>query len=98
MIYFDFTGADLAKLVTKSILLLEKIGGKVVGLTNDGATTNRTMWKLLGISTNEEDFKNYFENPFDSSRKIFVFSDPPHLMKTIRNRLFEKKQLKVFKI
>jgi len=83
--------------VTKSILLLENVGGKVVGVTNDGATTNRTMWKLLGISANEEDFKNYFENPFDSSRKIFVFSDPPHLMKTIRNRLFEKKQLRVFK-
>lgn len=98
MIYFDFTGADLAKLVTKSILLLENIGGKVVGLTNDGAKTNCTMWKLLEISTNEEDFKNYFENPFDSSRKIFVFSDPPHLMKTIHNRLFEKKQLRAFKI
>jgi len=59
MIYFNFIGADLSKLVTKSILLLENIDGKVVGLTNDGATTNRTMWKLLGISTNEDDFKNY---------------------------------------
>ncbi|KAL4088933.1 hypothetical protein QTP88_024011 [Uroleucon formosanum] len=92
---FASKGADLAKLVTKSILLLENIGGKVVGLTNDGAKTNCTMWKLLEISTNEEDFKNYFENSFDSSRKIFVFSDPPHLMKTIHNRLFEKKQLRV---
>lgn len=72
--------------------MLENIGGKVVDLTNDGATTNRTMWKLLGISTNEENFKNYFEKPFDSSRKIFVFSDPPHLMKTMHNQLFEKKQ------
>ncbi|KAF0761371.1 Uncharacterized protein FWK35_00016087 [Aphis craccivora] len=26
---------------------------------------------LLEISTNEEDFKNYFEKPFNSSRKIF---------------------------
>ncbi|KAL4088985.1 hypothetical protein QTP88_024063 [Uroleucon formosanum] len=92
---FASKSADLAILVTKSILLLENIGGKVVGLTNDGAKTNCTMWKLLEISTNEEDFKNYFENPFDSSRKIFVFSDPPHLMKTIHNRLFEKKQLRV---
>lgn len=53
------------------------------------------MWRLLGISAKEDDFKNYFENPFDSTRNIFVFSDPPHLMKTIRNRLYEKKQLRV---
>jgi len=40
MIYFNIISAGLTKLVTKSILLLENIGGKVVGLANDGTITN----------------------------------------------------------
>ncbi|XP_026819390.1 uncharacterized protein LOC113558072 [Rhopalosiphum maidis] len=42
-------GIDLAKLVIKAILLLEDAGGQVVGLTCDGASTNRFMWKELEI-------------------------------------------------
>ncbi|XP_029342261.1 uncharacterized protein LOC115033584 [Acyrthosiphon pisum] len=38
-------GIDLVKLVIKAILLLEDAGGHVVGLTSDGASTNRSMWK-----------------------------------------------------
>lgn len=44
------TGVDLAKLVIRAILLMENAGGQVVGLTSDGATTNRTMWNLLGVN------------------------------------------------
>jgi len=33
----------LAKLVDRAILLMEDVGGNVVGLTSDGASTNRTM-------------------------------------------------------
>lgn len=91
----NVVGVDLAKIVIKAIILLENVGAKVVGLTSDGATTNRTLWKELGISVKKEDFKNYFENPFDFNRNIFVFSDTPHLMKTVRNRLYQKKQLRV---
>jgi hypothetical protein len=40
-------GVDLAKIVIKAIILLENAGAKVVGLTSDGATTNRTLWKEL---------------------------------------------------
>jgi len=79
----------------KSILLLENAGIQVMGMTSDGATTNRNMWSWLGISTKSHNFKNSFENPFDSQRSVYVFSDAPHLMKTIRNRLYTKKALKV---
>ncbi|XP_029347311.1 uncharacterized protein LOC115034437 [Acyrthosiphon pisum] len=88
-------GIDLAKLVIKAILLLEDAGGHVVGLTSDGASTNRSMWKELGICPDIEGFKNFFENPYDNDRKVFVFSDVPHLMKTIRNRLHSNKQLRI---
>jgi len=58
-------GIDLAKLVIKAIMLLEDAGGQVVGLTNNGASTNRSMWKELGICSS-------IENPLDNTRKVFV--------------------------
>lgn len=76
-------------------MLLEDAGAEVIGLTTDGATTNRTMWNNLGISGKKKSFNNYFLNPYDEKRKVFVFSDAPQLIKTIRNRLYDKKQLKV---
>lgn len=79
----------------KAILLLENAGVEVVGLTSDGASTNRTMWASLGISGKVDKLQNYFQNPADSSRRVYVFADAPHLLKTIRNRLFTKKELKV---
>ncbi|KAF0748569.1 Uncharacterized protein FWK35_00021406, partial [Aphis craccivora] len=94
----NLIGAYLTKLIVKAILLLEKAGRKVVGLTGDGATTNRNMLKLLGINVNEDNFKNYFNNPFYNTRKVYVFSDAPHLMKTVHNRLYDKKQLKVINL
>jgi len=38
-----FLGVDLAKIVIKSILLLENAGVQVMGITIDGASTNRNM-------------------------------------------------------
>jgi len=89
------TGIDLAKIILKAILLLENSGIQVIGITSDGASTNRTMWSALGISAKQKTFKNSFENPFDGNRKVFVFSDAPHLIKTVRNRLYTKKSLRV---
>jgi len=34
---------DLAKIIVKAILLLEDAGVRVMGITGDGASTNRTM-------------------------------------------------------
>jgi len=42
-------GIDLAKLTIREIMLMENAGGQVVGLTTDGASTNRTMWGHLGV-------------------------------------------------
>jgi len=39
----------LAKLTIKAIILMEDVGGQVVGLTFDGASTNRTMWSQLRV-------------------------------------------------
>lgn len=91
LFFFFFTEIDLAKIIVKSILLLKNVGVRVEGITSDGATTNRAMWTILGVSGKIDNMKNYFDNPYDENRKVFVFSDAPHLLKTVRrNRLFTK--------
>lgn len=82
-------------MVVKAILLLEDAGLQVLGLTSDGASTNKTMFKILGVCGSMSDLKNHFENPFDGNRKVFVFCDAPHTIKNIRNRLVNNKGLKV---
>jgi len=74
-------------------MLLENAGAEVIGLTTDVATTNRTMWYNLGISGKNKSLNNYCLNSYDEKRNVFVFSDAPHLIKTIRNRLHDKKLL-----
>lgn len=50
-LFYINIGVDLAQLVVKDILLLEGSGFmQVVELTSDGASTNKTMYKMLGIS------------------------------------------------
>lgn len=85
----------MAKIILKAILLLENATVQVIGITIDGASTNRTLWSELGVSGKLENLNNSFKNPFDFNRNVFVFSDSPHLIKTIRNRLFNNKTLKV---
>lgn len=79
-------GVVLTKLIIKAIILLEAAGAKVHGVVSDGANPNRNFWKQVGVSGNIKDPNNSFTHPLDDNRKIFVFSDVPHLYKCIRNR------------
>ncbi|KAJ8876824.1 hypothetical protein PR048_021271 [Dryococelus australis] len=79
----------------KCIILLEKSGTIIHGIISDGATTNRKLWSEFGIAGKLNDTKCSFIHPLNDNRKFFVFSDAPHLVKNIRNRLFNKKQLKL---
>lgn len=83
------------QLVIKAICLLENAGAKVDGLVSDGATSNRKLWSELGISGEKDSLKNKFNHPFEDKRHIYVFSDAPHLLKNVRNRLYNKKSLRV---
>jgi len=40
-------------------MLLEDSGLQVVALTSDGASTNKTMYKMLGVSGKRADLKKY---------------------------------------
>lgn len=91
-------GDVLAKLIIKAICLMEKIGAKIHGVVSDGASTNRKFWTVLGVDASKDNLRNYFEHPSVEGRKVYVFSDTPHLMKTIRNRLYNNKVLQVCKV
>ncbi|XP_046396738.1 uncharacterized protein LOC124163713 [Ischnura elegans] len=88
-------GAVLAKIVIKAIILLERVGLVVHGIVSDCAATNRKMWSELGVSGARNGFKNYFEHPAREGRNVYVFADTPHLIKNVRNRLYNSKELKV---
>jgi hypothetical protein len=80
-------GVTLAKLIVQAILLLEHAGVKVIATVCDGAKPNQRMWREFGITGVLGSTNCSFENPYDSTRKIWVLSDVPHLFKCICNRL-----------
>lgn len=86
-------GTELAKLIIKCIILLEKAGGIIHGIVSDGAQTNRKMWTELGVNGHIDSFQNWFHHPLDDDRKIYAFSDTPHLFKNVRNKLYNDKTL-----
>lgn len=85
----------MAQLVLKAITLVENTGIIVDGIVCDGATTNKKMWTELGINGTQGNLKNYFLHPLNETRKIFAFSDFVHLIKCVRNRLYNSKSLRV---
>ncbi|KAH7949663.1 hypothetical protein HPB49_013463 [Dermacentor silvarum] len=87
------TGTNLARLVMKAVILLERAGAFVDALVCNGAATNLSMWKEYSVSGNLENPINYFIHPLDDDRKVFVFADAPHLIKCVRNHLHTQKIL-----
>lgn len=89
-------GVTLAQLVVQAIFSIEQAGAYVDGLVCDGTSTNRKMWSEFGVSGKKQpgdkqfQNRNYFINPADDSRKIYVFSDTPHLFECVRNNLMSR--------
>lgn len=50
----------MAQLVLKAITLLEKNSILIDGIICDGATTNKKMWKELGVDGTQDKLKHYF--------------------------------------
>lgn len=88
-------GVVLTQLVIKAITVLEKAGAFIQGIICDGAVPNRKFWSEMGICGKINKVKNWFEHPTDEKRKIYVFSNTPHLSKNIRNRLYNNKEFKI---
>ena len=75
-------------------ILEETVGIKVVGVTSDGASPNRSMYCMHLHMTRVEDINQDVDVTYrtlnimaDEERYIYFISDPPHLIKTARNCL-----------
>lgn len=68
---------------------LETFGFKVIAATADGASPNRAFLRIHFPSKKEHKTKNPFTL---EDRHIHFFSDPPHLLKTIRNCMASSKR------
>ena len=76
-------GDQIFSLVWGAVRRLEACGFKVMALTCDGASPNRTFIKLHS----PRDVSVYkTKNPYTKEeRPVFFISDPPHLLITVRN-------------
>ncbi|XP_071642320.1 uncharacterized protein [Temnothorax longispinosus] len=75
------SGAVLHQLVMECIILTEKSGFKVDGVASDGASWNRSMWDKFGVTEEEISVPHIM----DLERRLWFFSDFPHLIKCLRN-------------
>jgi 16S rRNA G966 N2-methylase RsmD len=57
----------------------------ITSITCDGAKVNTSTFKKLGANLKVNDLKTYFTHPCDENKKIYIFLDPPHMMKLVRN-------------
>ena len=67
------------------ICLIEQVGFQVCATVCYLGGANLGLLKVLEVTPNQPNFNN----PFDQSRKVHVFTDVPHLLKLIRNNLVD---------
>ena len=77
------SSGELCSLVWEAVYNLEISGFKVVAFTCDGASCNRKFFRMHGFESGSYKTKNPYSD--DPSRKVYFFSDVPHLIKTVRN-------------
>ena len=84
----DFDSYQLYPCVWEAARILESVGFKVRGLVSDGATANRKFYQMH-LHFDKENQKDgvpcWVWNRYAPNRKLYFFSDPPHLVKALRN-------------
>lgn len=86
-VYYEFDQSMTKNILTTIIAKLYEIGYTVVAITSDLGSTNQRLLNELDIDSKEG--KTYFLHPCDEKIKIYVFIDVPHLIKLLRNNLFD---------
>ena len=85
-------GYHLYPIFWEAVERLERCGFKVIACTCDGLSVNRRFFKMHNTSCASGEYKT--PNPYsNNNRNIFFFSDPPHLIKTVRNGWASNKRL-----
>lgn len=83
-------GYELYDIFWAAVERLERCGFDVIGCTCDGLSVNRRFFRLHGTGQ----MVHKVVNPYsEDGRPLFFFSDPPHLIKTVRNCWSSTKRL-----
>lgn len=100
----SLTGKEKAVLLKDLLIKLSQSDIEVISITFDGDKTHATACEVLGANFNyreKSDFKPYFEHP-NTLRPVYVFFDPCHMLKLVRNYfalkgpiIYDKKELLV---
>ena len=70
---------------TRSHIFFNRMDIKVLGVTCDGCSVNRRFLRLHN-QCGSGDVTHKMPNPFATDeREMYFISDPPHLIKTVRN-------------
>lgn len=86
---YDFTSnstdpaAMKKRLFTMIIQAENETGLEVMGLIMDMGPTNLSFLKYIGIVLSKVDPVCFVPHPNDSSRKLFMFADPVHILKNL---------------
>ncbi|KAF0301708.1 Transposable element P transposase [Amphibalanus amphitrite] len=90
-VYYGFDEAMTADTLLSIIARLESIGLKVIAAVSDMAQPNQRVWADLGVTSafSPAPHQTCFANPADPNRRVWVFSDTPHLMKLLRHHVLE---------
>lgn len=87
------TGKEKAELVKRCLEFIHESGVTVTSLTFDGAPVNFTMATSLGADfSNFQYLKSSFLHPI-TANEIFIFLDPCHMIKLVRNTFGTQKYL-----
>jgi len=78
-------GEQMFHIFWKTVGRLERYGFCVLGLTCDGLAANRQLFRLHAPRRSQE-LVHKTSNPYAKEpQSVLFFSDPPHLLKTVRN-------------
>lgn len=87
VIYYNYDSPMKKEILLDVISKLYSINYTVVAMVRDLGPTNAKLLKSMDIDCI---LNNYFCHPVDLEKKVFVFNDVPHLIKLVRNNLFDR--------
>lgn len=87
----SLTGQDRMALLLSVLAELFKRGITISNVTFDGLYANQHMCTLLGANFDKNEMQTYFIEPY-SQRKVYIIFDPSHMIKLLRNNLYNRKE------
>jgi len=79
-------------IIDEIISRAESLGLHVHSITLDMGASNKSIWMSYGVHYKfNRNVKNSIPHPFEPERNLYFMADVPHLLKTIKQSLFNNK-------